>query len=154
MANGIVVAICISPTAGAPMQEAHEIEAITGEGLAGDRYSRGEGSFNKGKRGRRQVTLINARFVDGSGFAYNETRRNIVVRGIELMDQIGHVFHIDGVCLRGINYCDPCMRPTKLSGNVQAFRDIFHDCGGIIAEILKGGVIRVGSVVIPRHKDY
>ncbi|HVV39289.1 MAG TPA: hypothetical protein VHD31_03095 [Candidatus Paceibacterota bacterium] len=154
MANGTIVAICISPAAGAPMQQVQEVEAIAGEGLAGDRYSRGEGSFNKGKKGRRQVTLINALFVEGSGFAYHETRRNIAVRGIELMDQIGQEFHIDGVRLRGIKYSDPCMRPTKLSGNKLAFRDVFHDRGGIVAEILEGGTIKVGSVVIPRTKDY
>lgn len=154
MANGTVVAICISPAAGAPMQEVQEIEAIAGEGLKGDRYSRGEGSFNKGKQGKRQVTLINALFVDGSGFAYHETRRNIAVRGIELMDQIGQEFHIDGVLLRGVKYSDPCMRPSKLSGNKNAFRDVFHDRGGLVADILEGGVIRVGSIVIPRTKDY
>lgn len=154
MANGTVVAICISPAAGAPMQEVLEVEAIAGEGLAGDRYSRGEGSFNKGKQGRRQVTLINALFVDGSGFAYNETRRNITVRDIELMDQIGQEFSIDGVRLRGIKYSDPCMRPSKLSGNKLAFRDVFHDRGGIVAEIVEGGTIKVGSVVVPRVKEY
>ena len=154
MANGTVVALCIAPAAGAPMQEVQEIEAIAGEGLAGDRYSRGEGSFNNGAQGRRQVTLINALFVEGSSFAYNETRRNIVVRGIELMDQIAQEFHIDGVKLRGVKYCDPCMRPTKLSGNVNSFRDLFHDRGGIVAEVLEGGTIKVGSAVIPRTKDY
>ena len=154
MTRGVVVAICISPAAGAPMQEVQQVEAIAGEGLSGDRYSRGEGSFNKGKQGRRQVTLINALFVDGSGFAYHETRRNIAVCGIELMDQISQEFHIDGVRLLGIKYSDPCMRPTKLSGNKLAFRDVFHDRGGIVAEILESGMIKVGSIMIPRNKDY
>ncbi len=151
---GTVVAICISPSAGAPMQEVTVAHAIAGAGLEGDRYSRGEGSFNKGKPGKRQVTLINARFVEGSGFTYAQTRRNIAVTGIELMDQIGHEFQIDDAVFRGIKYCDPCMRPSKLSGNPLAFRDVFHDRGGLVAEIIKGSWIKVGSPVTTRIKEY
>ena len=55
--NGTVKAICIGPVAGGPMQEIAEVEAIAGQGLNGDRYTTGEGSFNKGKQGVRQVTL-------------------------------------------------------------------------------------------------
>lgn len=154
MPNGAVVSICISPVAGAAMHQVQEVEAIAGQGLAGDRYARGEGSFNRGEQGRRQVTLINALFVKGSGFAYTQTRRNITVRGIELMDQIGEVFRIGDVVLRGVKYCDPCMRPTNLSNNPYSFRDVFHDRGGIVAEVLEGGFIKVGSIVIPRVKNY
>lgn len=154
MPNGAVVSICISPAAGAAMHQVQEVEAIAGQGLAGDRYARGEGSFNKDEQGRRQVTLINALFIEGSGFTHIETRRNIAVLGIELMDQIGHEFRIGDVKLRGVKYCDPCMRPTKLSGNPHSFRDAFHDRGGIVAEVLVGGIIRLGSVVIPRTKNY
>lgn len=154
MPNGSVVSICISPEAGAPMQYVEEVEAIAGAGLAGDRYSRGEGSFNRDQSGKRQVTLINALFIEGGGFAHHETRRNIAVRGIELMDQIGQEFRIGTVRLRGLKYCDPCMRPSKLSGNKLAFRDVFHDRGGIVAEILEGGIIGVGYVVTPRVKNY
>jgi len=154
MAHGTVVAICIGAKAGAQMQSVEQVEAIAGEGLAGDRYARGEGSFNKARRGKRQVTLINALFVDGSSFDYTQTRRNIAVRGIELMDQIGQEFRIDGVLMRGVKYCDPCMRPTKLSGNPEPFRDLFHDRGGLVADILESGTIKVGSIVTSRTKDY
>jgi len=54
MTNGTVEAICISATAGGPMQAIESVEAIAGQGLSGDRYSRGEGSFNKGRQGKRQ----------------------------------------------------------------------------------------------------
>ena len=61
--KGKVIAICICPIAGEKMQRAQEVEAIAGSGLKGDRYSTGEGSFNKGAQGKRQVTLINSRLV-------------------------------------------------------------------------------------------
>ena len=146
MANGTVVAICISPIAGRPMQSLEQVEAIAGLGLAGDRYALGEGSFNGGHPGKRQVTLINDLFVHGSGFNYLQTRRNIVVEDIE--------FQIDDVVLRGIKYCDPCMRPSSLIDTHKSFRANFYDRGGLVADIIKGGPIKVGSIVIPRRKGY
>jgi len=154
MTQGTVVAICIAPIAGAPMQMLQEVRAIAGHGLEGDRYALGEGSFNKGRMGNRQITLINAHFVNGSGFDYADTRRNLVVQGIELMDQIGNQFRVGDVHLRGIKYCDPCMRPTILGGKSKSFRDIFHDRGGLVAEVLAGGLIQVGNAVTTRHKGY
>ena len=57
MRHGTVVGICVSPAAGVPMQSVTDVEAIAGQGLAGDRYARGEGSSNKGRPGKRQVLL-------------------------------------------------------------------------------------------------
>lgn len=65
-------AICISPTAGEAMVRVERVQALAGQGLVGDRYATGTGSFNKGKQGIRQVTFINSIFFHGSGFV---TRR-------------------------------------------------------------------------------
>jgi hypothetical protein len=104
---------------------------IAGAGLAGDRYSTGEGSFNR----KRQVSLINAIFFENSGFEYFESRRNIVTQGVELMWLIGREFQIGKARFRGQNYCDPCLRPSRLSGKTQKFLEVFSDRGGLIAEI-------------------
>ena len=82
MLNGNVVAIFIAPVAGGKMEEVEIVEAIAGAGLAGDRYSTGEGSFNRKRPGSRQVTLINSIFFQNSGFEYAESRRNIVTQGV------------------------------------------------------------------------
>ena len=50
-----VVAICICPVAGDTMRRVQEVQAIAGQGLAGDRYATGEGSFNKLRQGKRQL---------------------------------------------------------------------------------------------------
>jgi len=154
MANGTLFGIYIAPEKGARMQKMNEVQAITGQGLAGDRYALGAGSFNTGRPGRRQVTLVNRIFILDSSFDYADTRRNLVVDGIELMDQIGHEFCIDDVVLRGVKYCDPCVRPGKLAGISASFQTQFADRGGLIAEIIRGGLVRIGSVVTPRKKDY
>lgn len=152
--NGKVVDIYISPVAGAPMKEVLEVQAIVGAGLEGDRYCSGEGSFNKGNQGRRQVTLINEVFFPGSSFFFQESRRNIVTMGVELMWLIGKEFQIGEAVFRGVKYCDPCERPSVLRGKASSFKRAFFDRGGLIAEVIKSGLIKVGDTIVPPPKNY
>lgn len=158
MVNGNVVAIFISPVAGGKMEEVEMVEAIAGAGLAGDRYAMAEGSFNRKRPGRRQVTLINSLFFNNSGFEYAESRRNIVTQGVELMWLIGREFHIGKTRFRGQYYCDPCLRPTRLSGKSEKFLEVFSDRGGLVAEVLEGGTIKKGDHIsikaIPEEAYY
>ena len=147
MVNGNIVAIFISPVAGGKMEEMEIAEAIAGAGLGGDRYSKGEGSFNRKQPGRRQVTLINSIFFQSSGFEYVESRRNIVTQGIELMWLIGREFQIGKARFRGQHYCDPCLRPTRLSGKTEKFLEAFSDRGGLVAEIIESGTIKKGDPI-------
>lgn len=151
--RGILDGICIAPEAGARMIRVPEIEVIAGQGLKGDRYATGNGSFNKDNPGKRQVTLMNSLFFEGSGFAFADSRRNLFVRGVELMWLIGREFEIGTVHFRGLKYCDPCERPNDLSHNKKCFRETFYDRGGLVAEVIKGGIIRVGDRVVPRPKN-
>lgn len=152
--NGTVVAICIAGVANRPMREVPEVEAIAGQGLKGDRYATGEGSFNRNKRGDRQVTLMNAKFFPGSGFTFAESRRNIFTRDVELMRLIGREFQIGKVLFRGVEYCEPCRKPSRLAGIEHQFSEVFFDRGGLIAEVVRGGIIQVGAVVVPPPKGY
>ncbi len=154
MTQGTIVGIFVCPTAGEPMQSVETVLAIAGAGLQGDRYCTGEGSFNKGKAGNRQVTLINARFFPGSGFTYAESRRNIVTQGVELMWLIGREFQIGAARMRGVKYCEPCNRPSKLAEKAVRFQEAFLDCGGLIAEVLEGGLLRVNDSIVPPPKGY
>lgn len=135
------------------MQSVQHIEAIAGAGLRGDRYCTGNGSFNKGGVGRRQVTLINVIFFAGTGFEFVDSRRNIVVEGVELMWLIGREFQIGTARFRGVKYCDPCQRPSKLSGK-EGFKEAFFDRGGLVAEVIQSGAFDVGAAVIPPPKGY
>lgn len=60
--NGRVVCICVGSEAGAVMAEVSAVTAKAGNGLVGDRYYGGNGSFNRDKPGKRQITLMNAMF--------------------------------------------------------------------------------------------
>ncbi len=164
--NGSVVALYISPNPGEPMQAMQEVEALAGKGLKGDRYAAGKGSFTAKVKGlwqrfmrwlrgtNRQVTLIASEAFEGTGFEFYESRRNIIVKDVELMWLIGREFKIGTATFRGIKYCDPCNRPNGLCGKPQSFKKAFLDRGGLIAEIVQPGIIKVGDAVIPPPKGY
>lgn len=138
------------------MQEIDAVMAHAGRGLEGDRYCDNRGSWNQKRPGRRQVTLMNLRFTFmlrllGVDIRPSDTRRNIFTSGVELMWLIGHEFTIGAARMRGVKYCDPCERPGKLSGK-PGFEELFQDCGGLVAEIVEGGFVRVGDVIIPPPK--
>lgn len=152
--NGIVKAICIGTAAREPMHYVPEALAIAGQGLQGDRYATGEGSFNKGKQGSRQVTFMNAIFFEGSGFEFKDSRRNIFVEGVELNWLIGREFRIGTARFLGVRYCDPCLLPSRLAGIDKSFKKAFFDCGGIIADVVETGQFSVDDAVIVPSKGY
>ncbi|MAZ29772.1 sulfurase [bacterium] len=133
-----------------PMVERSEpVMAQEGRGLALDRYAYGQGSYNKDEVGRRQVTLINARFIKDSGFTPIETRRNLVVSDIELMWLIGREFSVGRAIFKGVKYCDPCRVPRSAADPSLDFSKVFEDRGGLIAQIVVSGWIAVGDDVVP-----
>jgi hypothetical protein len=154
MLKGKVIAICMSEVVGENLRTVDTARAVEGRGLEGDRFCVGEVSFNKGVVGKRQVTLMNTMFFADTTFSYPDSRRNIFTEGVELMDLIGKEFLVGQVIFKGIKYCDPCMRPSKLSGNETSFREAFFDRGGLVGEIHSTGIISVGDAVTPPKKNY
>lgn len=154
MSNGKVLAIYISPVAGEPMQSKEKVLAEVGRGLEGDRYWAAEGSYNKSAMGKHQVTLINGRFFAGTNFDFADSRRNIVTLGIDLMWLIGREFTIGSARFRGVKYCDPCKRPSKLAHLKEKFDEVFQDCGGLVAEVISTGIIQVNDLIISPSKGY
>jgi len=151
-----VVSIFIAPTSGAPMQQVTSVEAIPGEGLRGDRYHAGAGTFSKATGNAssvkpREVTLIEAEAVEaaqrdyGLRLAPEETRRNILVRGVALNHLVSREFNVGGVRMKGIELCEPCGYLERLTR--PGVREAMVHRGGLRCEIVSGGVINVGDRV-------
>ncbi len=161
MSQGKVLQICIALVQRGEMLPQKDVMAIANMGLAGDRYAVGKGSYNQGNLGRRQVTLMHERaFTRQNIYSFRQSRRNLLIGGdnIELTWLLakGHEFDVGGVLFKPVGYCDPCHVPTKYAGMSRdvSFRELFWECGGIIAEIVRGGPIRIGDVVTAPDKGY
>jgi MOSC domain-containing protein YiiM len=150
---GAVIAIHIAPTGAAPMRSVTSAQAVVGRGLEGDRYYNKLGTYSNQAGSGRDVTLIEIEAIDGLKRDYKvqldprQSRRNIVTRGIALNHLVEQEFRIGDVVLRGTRLCEPCAHMEKLTVK-GTMRGLIHR-GGLRAEIIKGGTIRVGDRIFP-----
>jgi hypothetical protein len=143
-AAGTVAAILIAPAAEAPLSRVDEAEALAGRGLAGDRYVGGCGTFSAPGRGY-ELTLVEAEVLDEIELPWEQARRNIVTRGISLNGLVGRRYRIGSVQCIGRRLAEPCAHLEKLAGP-GLLRPLVHR-GGIRADIITGGVIRLGDEI-------
>jgi len=143
---GSVEAIFVAPAAGAPAERLEQAAALAGRGLEGDRHVTGSGTFPSGLPGS-ALTLIEAEVCESFAppLEPSEHRRNIVTRGIALNRLVGHEFLIGSVRCRGMRLCEPCTVVDRYASR-PVLRALVHR-GGLRADILEDGVLRVGDVV-------
>jgi MOSC domain-containing protein YiiM len=151
MWKGRVVSLHVCATAGAPVRSVREVRAVAGKGLEGDRYYRQSGTFSSEPGPGRDVTLIEIEAIEalrrdyGVELGPGESRRNIVTAGVALNHLVGTQFKVGDVVLHGARFCEPCAHLERLTAKgVQ--RGLIHR-GGLRAEIVSGGTIRVGDDV-------
>jgi MOSC domain-containing protein len=155
MFEGRVDAIYIGPSPREPMESRADVRAVAGRGLEGDRYFAGEGTFYRGKEyePRREITLIEAEAVEAAARTYevdidpSETRRNVVTRDVPLNHLVDVEFTVGAVRLRGIKLCEPCSHLEKLTA--KGVRKPLIHRGGLRAQILESGTIKVGDPIAP-----
>lgn len=150
MWNGTVESIHVAPRAKAPMQSVQQVKAIPGVGLDGDRYALKQGTFYKPEPDY-ELTLIEVEAIEAIKREYEvsmpagDARRNVVTRGVALNHLVGREFSIGDVKIRGIRLCEPCSHLQALT-ELPVIKALRHR-GGLRAQILSAGIIRVGDVV-------
>ena len=150
MATGRVESIYIAAAAQAPTQGVEQAKAVPGRGLEGDRYFLKQGTFFKPEPSF-ELTLIEAEALEAAkrdyqlGLAAGDARRNIVTRDVALNHLVGKEFWVGEVRVRGIRLCEPCDHLQRLTG-APVIKSLRHR-GGLRAQILSEGVIRVGDRV-------
>lgn len=148
----MLVQIFISSEAGAPMQPVDAVAAVAGQGLVGDRYFAGVGSFSRWPGPHREVSLIAeealAEMAAETGIVLPpaESRRNLLVRGVPLNDLVGQAFAVGGVRMAGLRRCQPCKYLARKTGHSDLVRALLHR-GGLRARILTDGRLQVGDAV-------
>jgi MOSC domain-containing protein YiiM len=137
--SGVVEGIFWGAVDEGTLEAAEEVRVATGAGIEGDRY------------GDKDLTLFEAEAIEGLrddtgiDMAPNEIRRNVMTRGISLNDMLGHRIRVGDVEAVVTELCHPCAhlesltQPGVLKGLVAR--------GGLNADVVVGGSIRVGDVV-------
>jgi MOSC domain-containing protein YiiM len=147
--GGIVEAIHISPEREQLPAPVSSVEAVPGAGLRGDRYFQETGGHAEGK----DITLIEAEAIEGfradTGIELTaaEMRRQVLTRGLGLNDLVGKRFRVGEVECIGRVLCEPCNHIQSLT-RPGVLRGMVHR-GGLRADVLRGGTIKVGDEVVP-----
>ena len=155
MFHGQLVGIHICPVGGGPMRAVESVDAVTGQGLNGDRYSKGAGTFQQGKSAEpsQEVTLIEREAIEAVNREYEikispaDTRRNLLTEMVPLNQLVGQTFTVGDVTLRGVKLCEPCGHLEQLT-HKGVEKALVHR-GGLRAQVVAGGTLRVGDAVRP-----
>jgi len=146
-----VLEIWRTPTAAAPMQRVAVARLLAGQGLEGDRYALGGGTWARYPDLEKQLTLIDradvAAVADELGvpLAPGDTRRNLVTTGVHLPALVGAWFTVGDALLFGMKRCPPCAHLERLTG-VRLVKALAAR-GGVNAAVFVGGTVTEGDVV-------
>jgi MOSC domain-containing protein YiiM len=142
--QGRVEWIGVRPGKRQPVQIIDSVRVLEA-GLQGDHYS--------GSSGRRGVTLIQAEHIEAVASMLHRghlspemLRRNIVVRGINLLALKDREFSIGSARLRMTGLCHPCSRMEEVLG--EGGYNAMRGHGGINACVIQTGNIAIGDPVI------
>jgi MOSC domain-containing protein YiiM len=153
MTTGRVTSLHLAPVAGARMERVDAVRAVAGRGLEGDRYFLRTGTYSRKNGSDREITLIETEALEALERDYGiaidpaESRRNVSTRDVALNHLVGRTFRVGEATVRGLRLCEPCGHMERLCG--KRVRPGLVHRGGLRAEILTGGVIRVGDPIEP-----
>jgi MOSC domain-containing protein YiiM len=142
--RGVVESIHVHPAGerSQPMVRIEEAVLEAGTGIRGDRYA------GLGIPGT-HITFIAAEGIEamvqrtGIPLAPAETRRNVLIRGVDVNALVGRRFRVGDAICEGVKPCTPCdhlesrTRPGVRSG--------LSGQGGLRADVLVGAVIHPGD---------
>jgi len=143
--QGKVEWIGLRPASKTPMNIVEYVRAEVEVGLVGDRFKSTHST-------KRQVTMIQAEHIDALRSILNKPiivpellRRNIVVKGINLLALKDKKFRIGNAIFETTGLCHPCSRMEVNLG--EGGYNAMRGHGGITAKVISNGEIRLGDSV-------
>lgn len=149
--TGTLDFIHVTPAKSRPMQRLPQARLVAGQGLEGDRYALGTGTYSVKPGEDRQVTLIESEMLArvaadfGHEIGVDEHRRNLTVTGVPLQHLVGARFRVGECLLEGIRINQPCRYL-----NLMLKRDVYMalwNRSGLNCKVVEGGTIRPGDSV-------
>ena len=146
---GEIIAIYIAEESAAPAVNHQQAELRQDHGLVGDRHA--------GRNLDDQVTLVDADVIDqvnaatGWQLTPEQTRRNIVTRGIDLNQWETSEFRVGDALLKGVELCEPCatlgnILQTAERSPADVVKALVNKAG-LRARVLSGAIINQGDQV-------
>jgi len=145
---GVVEQIAISPTPHTLPEPVERVELVAGQGPRGDRKFAPRPMARKGK----DLTLIEAESLEalrgeaGIDLTHEESRRNVLTRGLRLNDLVGRRFRVGEVECEGVVLNEPCTHLERLT--YSGVQEGLANRGGLRANVLNGGTIAIGDEII------
>jgi len=153
--TGVLVAIFVADSAGAPMHERRQALALVDKGLAGDRYAEGQGFWRL--TDGCQVTLVNAEDLRHAErrhrleLSRGQHRRNLVISGLAGIDLRGKGLRIGDALFEWHRVRPPCGYLDQVSGRGTA--KALGRRAGQCLRVCEGGLISVGDSVKLVRRD-
>jgi hypothetical protein len=147
---GVVERIAISPAESVLPERVDAVEVLPDQGPRGDRYFSEQPDPSRRDEGI-DLTLIEAEALEaftaetGVPLSHEESRRNVLTRGIGLNDLVGARFTVGGVECVGVELCEPCSHLQGLTRD-GVLRGLVHR-GGLRATVIAGGTIAPGDEI-------
>ena len=149
-----IARICISPghnyighygkpSGSHPVVSSDSVELVAGQGIVGDRY------FGHKEDFKGQITFFDMAVSDdlaeqlGQTVDPESTRRNVLLRGIDLNTLVGKTFVVQGIRFQGVEECRPCFWMDEAIGG--GAEDLLKGRGGLRARILTDGTLQSGD---------
>lgn len=148
---GVVEQIAIAAVESALPEPVASVEVLADQGPRGDRYfAEQPGPERRGKG--EDLTLIEAEALEaftaetGIALTHEESRRNVLTRGIRLNDLVDKRFTVGTVECVGVELCEPCSHLQGLTRH-GVLRGLVHR-GGLRADVVATGTIATGDTVV------
>jgi len=153
--TGRVVSLHLHPEkSGEPLRPVEQIEVVAQKGIRGNGRYFGRLSRSTGQPSKRQVTLIEREQISEHAatlgletISPGAVRSNIETLGINLIELIGREVRIGEAILRFYEARTPCEKMDRIC---EGLRGLMEDRKqGVLAQVIRGGVIRVGDTTEP-----
>ena len=127
-----------------PVISKKDVHCLAGEGIEGDRFC----GYRENFKG--QITFFEWEVLEKLRTTFGKpdippsaSRRNAILKGIDLNLLIGKRFQIQEVVFEGSEHCAPCywMDVAILPGA----KEVLKNKGGLRARILQSGYLRLGK---------
>lgn len=153
--TGTVASLHLHPVkSGEPLRAVNSIEVVAERGILDNGRYFGRLSRSTAQPSKRQVTLMEREQIAEHATALGlETispglvRSNIETSGVDLIALIGQEVRVGEALLFFYEARTPCEKMDRICQGLRALMDERRQ--GVLAQVVRGGVIRVGDAIVP-----